>query len=170
MSYHSYFSFPYCIVIWSGLGAKRSEINAFRGNFRRILWNNRFLLFTYQLKLLRSKCVKTWKHSYILLQMLTFGSDICHPTDNAMGACKTHSKVKMWQLFHLLESYKKSKQKIRITKWFLGPNTWAKSVINWLTAKIHFTLFCDDTANENKWAIGREVWDGTENYFFKLSI
>lgn len=56
----------------------------------------------------------------------------------------------MWQLFHLLDSYKKSKHKIRITKW-------AKAVINWRTAKIHFALFLDDAANEDKGVVRRQA-------------
>ena len=69
----------------------------------------------------------------------------------------------MWQLFHLLDSYEKSKHKIRITNW-------AKSIINWLTAKICFALFFDDTAKEDEGVVRRQAWDRTETYFLKLSI
>lgn len=102
--------------------------------------------------------------------MLTFSSDVCHPPNNAALSMKHTVKWKKKVAIFPLKSYKKSKHKIRITKCFLGPNTWAKSIINWLAAKIHFTVFFDDTANADKGVIRRQVWNGTENYFLKLSI
>lgn len=46
----------------------------------------------------------------------------------------------MWQLLYLLNCIKKIKAENEDYKVILCPPPWAKSLINWLTAKILFTL------------------------------
>lgn len=50
----------------------------------------------------------------------------------------------------------------------LCPKLWAKSLINWLTAKILFTLFFGDRASKKKLVVRRKVWDSIGDYFLRL--